>query len=61
MDDCNCCGKILWEKGWLQLLDKANDLNKKMDQTIPGIKHSNLQREKCLFRNNYYLDQRSFL
>ena len=50
MDDYNCCGKILWEKGWLQLLlDKANDVNKKMDQTIPGNKHSNLQREKCLF------------
>ena len=39
--------QILWKKGWLQLLlEKANNLNKKMDPTITGIKHSNLQREK---------------
>ena len=25
-----------------------------MDPTIPGIKGSNLQREKCFFRNNNY-------
>ena len=39
--------QILWKKGWLQLLlEKANNLNKKMEPAIPGIKHSNLQREK---------------
>ena len=34
---------------------------KKMDQTISRINHSNLQKEKFFFRNNYYLDQLSFL
>ena len=38
--------QILWKKGWLQLLtEKANNPNKKKDLTIPGIKHSNIQRE----------------
>ena len=51
MGDCNCAvaklTKIFWKKGWLQvLLEKGNNLNKKMDPTISGIKHSNLQREK---------------
>ena len=42
--------QILWKKGQLQLLlEKEINLNKKMDPTIPGIKHSNLQREKCFF------------
>ena len=31
------------------LHEKASNLNKKMDPTIPGIKHNNLQREKCFF------------
>ena len=38
--------QIFWKKGWLQLLtEKANNPNKKKDLTIPGIKHSNMQRE----------------
>ena len=47
----------------MQLLhEKASNLNKKMDPTIPGIKHSNLQREKCFFlQEQLLLDQRSFL
>ena len=55
--------QILWKKGWLQLFhEKANNLNKKIDWTIPGIKHSNLQREKCFFfQEQLLLDQRSFL
>ena len=46
----------------MQLLpEKANNINKKKEPTIPVIKHSNLQREKCFFRSNCYLDQHSFL
>ena len=42
--------QILWKKGQLQLLlEKEINLNKEMDPTIPGIKYSNLQREKCFF------------
>ena len=53
--------QILWKKGQLQLLlEKEINLNKKMDPTIPGIKHSNLQREKCFFWEPLLLNQRSF-
>ena len=38
----------LCKKGWLQrLLEKTHILNKKMDPAAPGIKHINLQSEKC--------------
>ena len=32
-----------------------------MDPTVFRIKHSNLQREKCFSRNNYFSDHHSFL
>ena len=44
--------QILWKKGWLQLLlEKANNLNKKMDSAIPGIKLYNTVtcKEKNVF------------
>ena len=51
----------LWKKRWLKLLlEKANTLNKKINPTVIGIKHGNLQREKCFLRNNYFLDYRNF-
>ena len=51
--------QIIWKKGWLQLfLEKANNLNKKMGPTIPEI---TCKDKNVFFRNNYYLDQRSFL
>ena len=42
----------------VQSLEKTTTLNKKLDQTVPEI--SNLQREKCFFRNNYFLNHCSF-
>ena len=47
----------------MQLLHgKASKLNKKIDPTIPGIKQSNLQKEKKnFFQEQLLLDQRSFL
>ena len=64
MDGCNCCGKInsnpLKDGMTATALYKSKQPKKK-DPTIPGIKHSNLQRKICFFRDNYYLDQRSFL
>ena len=51
-----------WEKGWLELLlEKANNLNKKMDLAIPGFNTVTYKEEYAFIRNNYYLDQRSFL
>ena len=48
--------QILWKKGWLQLLlEKANNLNKKMDPTIPRIEHSNLEGEKCFVEEKQVL------
>ena len=59
MDDSNCCGKINsnpLKEGWLQLLlEKANNLNKKMDPTIPRIEHSNLEGEKCFVEEKQLL------
>ena len=50
-----------WEKGWLQLLlEKSNNLNKKLDPVIPGFNTVTYKKEYTFVRNNYYLDQRSF-
>ena len=64
MDDCNYCGeinsKLLKEAMTATALEKTTTLNKKMDATVHGIKHSNLKREKCFFRNDFFLDHRRF-
>ena len=62
MDGCNCVAKLTLKEGMAATAPwKSKQPKWKKESTIPGIKHSNLQREKCFFRNNYYLDQRSFL
>ena len=52
----------LWKKGWLQLLfEKTSTLSKKKkDPAVIKIKQSNLQKEKCFARDNYFLDHSTF-
>ena len=63
MDDCNCCGKINLNplKGGMAATAswKNKQPKKKWIQLFLGLKKP--AKRKMFFRNNYFLDQHSFL